>query len=109
MLFRSYAKPKGLESALVNIIMNAVEHADCTTITVSAAYVKNKAVLAVADDGKGVAAGDDVFKPYVTESAEETGGLGLYICKSVAEAMNGTLAFERTDGKTVFRIELLRA
>lgn len=105
----AYAKPKGLESALVNIIMNAVEHADCTTITVSAAYVKNKAVLAVADDGKGVAVGDDVFKPYVTESDEETGGLGLYICKSVAEAMNGTLAFERTDGKTVFRIELLRA
>lgn len=104
----AYAKPQGLESALVNIIMNAIEHAECKTVTVAATYVKNKVLITIADDGKGIAAGEDVFKPYVTESDEETGGLGLYICKSVIEAMNGTLAFVREDGKTVFRIELMR-
>lgn len=35
-----YAKPKTLDNVLTNIIINAIEHADCTKITVSSAKKK---------------------------------------------------------------------
>lgn len=106
-----FVKTQGLENAVSNIIMNAVEHANCSTVTLSVKTVKNKVVLCIADDGKGISADMDVFKPYVSEIIEksETGGLGLYICKNIIESMNGELTFESKEGCTVFYISLLKA
>lgn len=103
-----FAKKQGLENAISNIIMNAVEHANCTKITLSAKTVKNKIVLSVSDDGKGIDSEMDIFKPYVTEKVE-TGGVGLYICKNIIESMNGTLTYESEQGRTAFFITLLKA
>lgn len=109
--YKVFVKTQGLENAVSNIIMNAVEHANCSTVTLSVKTAKNKVTLAIADDGKGISADMDVFKPYVSEFIEktETGGLGLYICKNIIESMNGTLTYESNQNGTVFYISLLKA
>lgn len=106
---RAFAKPQALENALSNIIMNAVEHAACSAITLSLKTVKNKVVLCVADNGKGIDGDIDVFKPYVSENKPETGGLGLYICKNIVESMNGELTYKSDSNGTEFYITLLKA
>lgn len=106
---KTFVKRQGLESVISNIIINAVEHANCKTITLSLKNYKNKVVLCVADDGKGIDESLDVFKPYVSENDTETGGLGLYICKNIIESMNGELSFQTGQSGTVFYISLLKA
>lgn len=103
-----FVKKQGLENAISNIIMNAVEHANCRNITLSVSSDKNRIVLAIADDGKGIDANMDVFKPYVTEKTE-SGGIGLFICKNIVESMNGELTYSSKNGGTVFFISLLKA
>ncbi len=107
--FKVFAKKQALENAASNIIINAVEHANCQTITLSAKTDKNKTVLCIADDGKGIKDGLDIFKPYVTENKTEAGGIGLSICKSMIESMNGELTYTSECGNTVFCIALLKA
>lgn len=107
--YKVFAKRQGLESALSNIIMNAVEHSGCTAVILYVKSEKNKTVLCVADDGKGISPEMDVFKPYVSENKPETGGIGLYICKSIIESMNGELTYSSDANGTVFYISLLKA
>ncbi len=103
---KPYAKPKGLESTLQNLIINAIEHADCTHISVMAKSRRGKCSITVSDNGKGYG-NRDIFRPYVSEkNDEETSGLGLYICKTAVTKMNGELEVSRIDGRTVFTITL---
>lgn len=104
-----FVKKQGLENAVSNIIMNAVEHANCSSITMFMKYEKNKAILCIVDDGKGISSDIDVFKPYYSENKPETGGIGLYICKNIIESMNGSLSYESRPGETMFCISLLKA
>ena len=61
----------------------------------------------VHDNGKGISPQQDIFKPYVSESAgEENSGLGLYICKQIIESMNGELTYSSRPGSTTFYIAL---
>lgn len=106
---KAFVKPKGIENVVSNIIINAIEHANCSTITLSVKTDKSKVVLCVADDGKGIDSELDVFRPYVSENDTETGGLGLYICKNIIESMNGELTYETGRDGTVFYISLLKA
>lgn len=104
----AYVKKQGLYNAVSNIIMNAVEHANCSTITLSVKSERKRAVLCVADDGKGIDGSLDVFKAYVSENSEN-GGVGLFICKSIVESMNGELDYESKNGCTIFRFSLPKA
>lgn len=106
---KAFVKPKGIENVLSNIIINAIEHASCSEITLSVATDKNRVVLAVADDGKGIDGSLDVFKPYVSENDSATGGVGLYICKRMIDSMNGELTYESSRNGTTFYISLLKA
>lgn len=106
---KAFVKQKGLESVVSNIIINAIEHANCSTVTLSVKSLQNRVVLAITDDGKGIDKALDVFKPYVSENDDETGGVGLYICKNIIESMNGELTYESADGGTTFYISLLMA
>lgn len=103
-----FAKPQGLENALTNLIFNAIEHAACTEIVISARTEKNKVLLTVKDNGKGIDPAIDVFRPYVSEDKPDEGGLGLYLCKNIVESMNGTLAYVSENG-AAFTVSLLRA
>jgi signal transduction histidine kinase len=51
--------------------------------------------LAVADRGRGLSAemAADAFKPFVSSKADGL-GFGLSICRSIAQAHGGTLAFD---------------
>ena len=103
-----FAKPQGLENALTNLIFNAIEHAACTEIVISARTEKNKVLLTVKDNGKGIDPAIDVFRPYVSENKPDEGGLGLYLCKNIVESMNGTLTYVSENG-AAFTVSLLRA
>ena len=106
---KAFVKQKGIESVVSNIVINAIEHANCTTVTLSVKTKRDKVILCIADDGKGIDESIDVFRPYVSENDGETGGLGLYICKNIIESMNGELTFETGQNGTVFYITLLKA
>lgn len=106
---KAFVKPKGIENVVSNIIINAIEHAHCSTITLTVKTDKNKVVLCIIDDGKGIDESLDIFKPYVSENNNETGGVGLYICKNIIESMNGELTYETSNGGTTFFISLLKA
>ncbi len=105
-----YVKPHGLENAITNIIINAIEHADCTSVVLSVECAKNRIMLEIADNGKGISENIDVFGPYVSENVGTTNsGLGLYISKSIVQSMNGELSYRSNSDGTVFRISLMRA
>lgn len=106
---KAFVKPKGIENVVSNIIINAIEHANCSTVTLSVKTDRSKVVLCVADDGKGIDSELNVFRPYVSENDTETGGLGLYICKNIIESMNGELTYETGRDGTIFYISLLKA
>lgn len=102
-----FAKPNGLESALMNIIINAIEHANCTRITLHMAKIRNKCMITIKDNGKGIDSAIDVFKPYVSENDNgEANGLGLYICREIIASMNGTLTYTCENNETSFIITL---
>lgn len=105
----AFAKPQGLENALTNIILNAIEHAGCTEITLSLRADKNKVLISVKDNGKGVAPDLDVFRPYVSEKDSGVDGLGLYICKNIIASMNGERTYTSDASGTVFTVALLKA
>lgn len=106
--YKVFVKRQGLENALSNVILNAVEHSNCKTITISAKTVKDRVVISVTDDGKGITEGIDVFGAYVSE-APGTRGVGLFICRNIIEAMNGELTYESVPGNTTFHFSLLKA
>lgn len=93
-----YAKPKGLENVLVNLIMNAVEHADCQNITVTAEAKRDSVVITVSDDGKGISLDADPLSAYVTEKSDPNGGVGLYVCANIIRSMGGTLTYASDNG-----------
>ncbi len=106
--YNVFVKKQGLENAVSNIVLNAIEHANCNNITLSAGIDRNRVILCIADDGKGIDDDVDVFKPYVSESTESN-GLGLYICKNIIESMNGELYYESGSKGTSFYITMLMA
>lgn len=102
----AFAKPDALKSVLQNLVLNAIEHAECDRIWLGVHRRLDQCVITVTDNGKGL--GDqDVFRPYWSGAdGEENIGLGLYICKSHIEAMNGTLTSDYVDHKLTFTVTL---
>ena len=77
-------------------------------IRVSAELEATGIVIAVQDNGPGLAAGisDRLFEPFV--SSKRTGmGIGLAICRTIVEGHGGRLSAEAApDGGMIFRIVL---
>lgn len=102
-----YGKRNALISVLNNLILNSIEHSNCKAITLSAYKKRNLCHITVTDDGKGIPAGRNVFKPYYSENEDgDNLGLGLYLCKSLVTSMGGELTYEQNDGKLTFSIIL---
>jgi len=97
---------------LGNLIVNAYQ-ADAGTITVTAAKEGDKVVVAVCDDGCGIPADqvEKVFEMFHTTRPQEGGsGIGLALCKSLADLLSAEIRVESElgTGTTMF-VELQSA
>ncbi len=97
-----YADPVALRRALVNLVVNAVEHAGGEVAVTVADHERGLAV-AVRDNGPGIAPADlkRLFKPFERgRMAEARGaGLGLAITLGLVELHGGTLSAHSVVGE----------
>ena len=103
--------PERLRQALDNLIANAVGHSPAGgTVTVTARREGGSVVIAVADEGDGIASADlaRVFEPGVRLTAARPGsGLGLAVVRTIARAHGGEVEVESSPGQgATFRLVL---
>ena len=97
---------QALETLVSNLVMNAVQHSPRgSEVRIAIRVEGSKATLEVRDFGEGIAAENlpHVFERFFREDpsrSRETGGagLGLSICKSLAESAGGTIEIESEKG-----------
>jgi signal transduction histidine kinase len=94
---------------VTNLVVNAVRHGS-GAIQIEISATRRHAEVRVFDEGNGVAPVDidELFLPFARFSQRtDSTGLGLAICRSIVDAHDGTLTYERTrDGRTCFHLEL---
>ncbi len=101
-----------LERLLSNLLANARRACPEGQITLSAREDRGDEVLAVEDEGPGIAAADRelIFEPFTRLDAardRDRGGvgLGLHLCRQIARAHGGSVAAEdRPDGRRGARL-----
>lgn len=93
---------------LQNLTQNAAE-AGAHSITVSAGQSEGRLVIAVADDGPGLApkAQSNLFRPFAGSARPGGTGLGLAIAREVLRARGGDIALAESGASgTVFHLTL---
>jgi len=113
----THADPHLLTRALGNLVSNGVKYTDRGgSVEVSAAQSGGVVRIAVHDNGRGIALGEQsrLFEPYSRATSGrgvEGTGLGLYIVRAIAEAHGGRVSLKSAPGAgSHFTIELpLRA
>jgi signal transduction histidine kinase len=103
------ADPNQLRQVVYNLLFNALDaQPDGGRVTVEVgAGAAGGLVLAVEDGGPGLppGLGDRVFEPFVSTKA--TGlGLGLSVCRRIAESHGGTLSAQSGPGGARFTLSL---
>lgn len=94
-----------------NLVSNAVKHGG-PGISIRGTGRDDHYSISVMDDGPGVPPdlAERLFTRFVhqEEAPLTTGsvGLGLFICKTLAEEMGGDLTYGRVDDKTIFTVSL---
>lgn len=99
----------GFRTAVLNLSLNAIEAAgeggrvELVVLSDCEAGI----VVEVRDSGDGPTSeiSESLFEPFVTSKPEGV-GLGLALAKNAAEAVGGTLSWQRRDGMTVFRFSV---
>ncbi|WP_338739953.1 HAMP domain-containing sensor histidine kinase [Haloplanus salilacus] len=99
-----------VETALAELVENAVEHGG-SRVRVTAAADGNEVRVHVADDGSGIPADERDVITGETQITQLThgSGLGLWVARSVAESAGGSLSFRTDDGWTVVTLTQERA
>jgi two-component system OmpR family sensor kinase len=100
-----------LRQALDNLIGNAIGHSPAgATVTVTTGRVGSSVVLAVVDQGEGIAPGDleRIFEPGVRATSARPGsGLGLAVVNEIAREHGGEVEVESSPGQgATFRLVL---
>ncbi len=103
--------PERLLQALDNLVGNAVGHSPPDgLVTMSGRHEAGSVVLAVTDQGDGIAPDDleQIFEPGVRLTAARPGsGLGLAIVRAIARAHGGEVEVESSPGQgSTFRLVL---
>lgn len=94
-----------------NLVTNARRHGG-PTIRIAVSCETQWGFVDVADDGAGV---PQDLQPRLFEPFEHGGdhaesvGLGLAVCRDLAERMGGAVTYQRTDGWSTFRLALPRS
>jgi len=100
------ADPILLRRALSNLVANALQHTPRGgTVELSAETRDATVLIAVADDGAGIAAEhipylfDRFYRVDAARSSGDSSGLGLAVVRSIAELHGGTVAVESAPGQ----------
>ena len=102
--------PGRIRQILTNFLSNALKFTSSGVIAVEASVevldARHEILLSVRDSGCGIAPEDQakLFRPFFQVDDSTTrrnggAGLGLSICKRLAELMNGTVGLHSTPGK----------
>jgi two-component system sensor histidine kinase KdpD len=108
----AHVDPVLFEQLLVNLLDNAAKHTPShTPVEIRVSSVGGDVVVELADRGPGIAPGDEdrLFGRFERGRSAPPGGvgLGLAICRAIAEAHGGAVTAEnRTGGGAVFRVTL---
>jgi signal transduction histidine kinase len=97
-----------LARVLTNLLINASQAMNgAGPIWIDARREGTVTVLRVRDDGPGVPAPmrDRIFEALFTTKAKGS-GLGLALCRRIAEAHNGTVTLDPSERGAVFRISI---
>jgi len=97
------------ETALGNLIDNALRHGAGAPVRVSAHRKDGRILFEVGDRGPGIAesARGRVFERFYTTQRDRGGsGLGLALVRAVADSRDGRVDFETSPGGTTFRLVL---
>lgn len=100
-----------VEQILTNLVGNALDAVspEGGRIAVECATAEGRATVQVRDNGPGIPGGvrESLFDPFSTSKEKGKGtGLGLYISRTLAEEMGGTLELTRESEATCFRLSL---
>ncbi len=105
--------PRKIQRVILNLIHNAVEaitaaDVPAPTVTVTLKRSEDLVIARVADNGPGVpeAILATLFEPFVTHGKAGGLGLGLAICRQIAEAHRGTLDLVASERGAVFELVL---
>jgi PAS domain S-box-containing protein len=112
------ADPYRLEQVLLHVLDNAIKFTPVGgTVAIAHTVGADGCWIEVADDGPGVPPGaiDRIFEPFFQVDGSLTRrhngtGLGLYVARTILEAMNGTIeVLNRPEGGALFRMRLPKA
>ncbi len=97
-----------LEQLLINLVRNAVDASLETSGDVKVGWSKsnNHLEVWVEDEGPGLATSDNLFVPFFTTKPGGT-GIGLVLCRQIAEAHGGILTVENKMNGSGCRATLL--
>jgi two-component system OmpR family sensor kinase len=109
-LFMATLQPALLNQILQNFLQNALKFTPSEKIVILKSYQTKKGLcIQVIDEGLGVDESFDHFAPFKRSGNKSGVGLGLFLAKSAADALNAKISIKnRTDGVqgTVASLEL---
>ena len=108
-LGKVYMDVNMVETAVTNIMTNAIKYSDTGTITVSTGHDKGKIWIKFHDEGRGFTGKpEELFKRYYRENENVPGyGLGLSHAKDLINLLDGTIKAKKNSGPgSTFMIEI---
>ncbi len=96
--------PDLLKQALLNVILNSLE-AGASRVDIVAGERGDDVVIAVRDDGPGVAEPARVFEPFYSTKADGS-GLGLPTARAIVESLGGRLELGEAPTGTEFNFKI---
>jgi signal transduction histidine kinase len=102
--------PGRVRQIIRNLLTNAERYGG-PDVHIAVSEDPNSVLVTVSDDGSGVPIDrlETLFsssRPVSAATVSGSAGLGLSICRRLAELMDGSLAYERCDGRTCFSLSL---
>ena len=97
-----HTDPKRITQVISNLISNAAKFTEKGSITLSYRIVEKHVLVEVTDTGIGISPQDlnSIFERFVKVNSFKQGtGLGLTICKTIIEALGGTIGVDSEPGK----------